>query len=250
MTTDAAIASISIDPRFCGPPASGNGGYVCGRVARFVEGPARVRLHVPPPLARPLSLHPSAQGLELRDGDTPVAIASPVTLDLEPPAVPDFERARSASRRFRGFERHAYPSCFVCGPARAQGDGLRIFTGALDASGVFAAPWIPDATLSLPDAGGAVAPEFLWSALDCPGGFAFVWPEGCAILLGELAARLIAPVTVGERCVLAAWEIEHAGRKHVTGSALYGEDGACRAVARGVWLEVPEPDAAPGGADG
>ena len=99
MTTDDAIASVSIDPRFCGPPASGNGGYVCGRTARFLEGPARVRLHVPPPLARPLSVHPAALGLELRDGDTRVASAVAAPLDLEPPPAPQFEDARAASRR-------------------------------------------------------------------------------------------------------------------------------------------------------
>src|SRR3982075_2267589 len=70
---------------------------------------------------------------------------------------------------------HLPPTCFVCGPARAQGDGLRIFAGPLvrqsrNASAVFAATWTPDPTLAAED--GFVAPEFLWSALDCPTGYA------------------------------------------------------------------------------
>ena len=45
---------VTIDPRFNGPPDSGHGGYVSGVVASFLEGPARVRLHRPPPLGRRL----------------------------------------------------------------------------------------------------------------------------------------------------------------------------------------------------
>ena len=31
--------SLVISSRFCGPPGSGNGGYVCGRVAAYLDGP-------------------------------------------------------------------------------------------------------------------------------------------------------------------------------------------------------------------
>ena len=31
-----------------------------------------------------------------------------------------------------GLHDHRYPTCFVCGPERAQGDGLRIFTGPVE----------------------------------------------------------------------------------------------------------------------
>ncbi len=49
-------ATLTIAKRFHGPPASGNGGYVCGRLARFIPGPAVVRLKAPPPLERPLTV--------------------------------------------------------------------------------------------------------------------------------------------------------------------------------------------------
>ena len=49
-------ASLSIPARFNGPPASGNGGYSCGVLAACVAGPARVRLHAPPPLDRARSM--------------------------------------------------------------------------------------------------------------------------------------------------------------------------------------------------
>ena len=42
--------SLIVERRFCGPLDSGNGGYVCGPIAGFVEGPAEVALRLPQPL--------------------------------------------------------------------------------------------------------------------------------------------------------------------------------------------------------
>ena len=42
--------SLTVARRFCGPPGSGNGGYVCGLIAGFLDGPAEVTLRLPPPL--------------------------------------------------------------------------------------------------------------------------------------------------------------------------------------------------------
>ena len=47
---------ITIPKRFCGPPTSGNGGYSCGRLAAFVQGPAEITLRAPPPLDTKLSI--------------------------------------------------------------------------------------------------------------------------------------------------------------------------------------------------
>ena len=38
---------VTIPARYNGPPDSGNGGYSCGVLAAFIDGPARVRLHSP-----------------------------------------------------------------------------------------------------------------------------------------------------------------------------------------------------------
>jgi hypothetical protein len=46
---------LRVDRRFCGPPNSGNGGYTCGLVANFIDGPAEVILRRPPPLNRQLN---------------------------------------------------------------------------------------------------------------------------------------------------------------------------------------------------
>jgi len=231
--------TVRIDERFCGPPDSGNGGYVCGCLAKHMsDTTTAVRLRVPPPLATALDVRDSEAGIALFDGDVIVAEARPAELPFEAPAPPSFEAAEAASRNFLGFTSHWFPNCFVCGPEREEGDGLRIFPGAIDDSGRVAGPWIPDASLA--DATGAIAPEFLWAALDCPGAFAFPMPSDKGVLLGELRVQLLGDVAVAERCVLVAWELDHQGRKHHTATALFGESGSCRGLGLGTWIELAQ----------
>ncbi|MEM9174292.1 MAG: hypothetical protein AAGC67_03595, partial [Myxococcota bacterium] len=69
------------------------------------------------------------------------------------------------------------------------------------------------------------------------GAFSFPQAEGLC-LLGEMAARVFSEVRIGERCIVTSWLISQKGRKNVTGTALYGPDGDCRAYARATWIEV------------
>ena len=135
----------------------------------------------------------------------------------------------------------------MCGPARAEGDGLRIFAGPLarqsaNAPVVLAATWTPDPTLAAED--GFVAPEFLWSALDCPTGYASSHDrenggfDRTPILLGRMSARIETRPRPGERCVITAWEAGRDGRKRVAEAAAYGESGTLLAVARATWIAV------------
>jgi hypothetical protein len=228
---------VAIDPRFNGPPDSGHGGYVSGVVASFLEGPARVRLHRPPPLGRPLTVRPSGGEVTLLDGDALVATGTPADVDLAVPGVVGFAEAEAASRGYPGFGEHLFTRCFACGPARAAGDGLRIFPGPVPGRRLVAAPWVPDASLT--DGGRAVRPEFLWAALDCPSGWAaIVEADGRPSVLGELTARLGDPVSPGERCVVIGWALGGEGRKRFAASAILGEDAAVRAVARSTWIAL------------
>jgi len=230
-----------IGQRFHGPPGSGNGGYSCGVLGKFFDGPAAVRLRIPPPLDAPMTVHATEDGVELFHADELVATGRPTTVDIEVPEPPDFAAAEIASKRYRGFESHFYPGCFVCGPEREHGDGLRIFAGPVDAGtgpeGMVAATWVPDDLLL--DSSGKVATEYLWAVLDCPGAYAFPEPETGAILLGELAVAISGSVSPGEKCVLIGWEISHEGRKHYTGTALFDASGSCLAVGYATWFEVP-----------
>lgn len=231
---------ITIDERFCGPPRSGNGGYVCGRVAAGLGDGAVVRLKAPPPIGRPLRLETIESGVRLVDGEAIVAEARRGELVLDVAPAPTLAQAEQASTRYLGFEEHNFPTCFVCGPARAPGDGLRIFPGSLEVEGPdrLAAVWTPDASLA--DATGRVRSEFVWAALDCPGAFTrYPLPEGVALVLGELAVEATRPPRAGEACILTAWSLGSEGRRRHAGTALFDRDGRLLAKGRAVWVEVP-----------
>jgi hypothetical protein len=236
------VTPLIIERRYCGPTGSGNGGYVCGRIAALAPGGVTVRLLRPVPLDTPLTVIRQDDRLELFDGDTPVAQARPGEIGaLDPPAAPDRTAASEAARHYAGFApHHPAPECFVCGPRRPQRDGLGIFPGAVGPESVVAAPWTPDASLDGGD--GKVAPEFLWAALDCPG-FHAVAPDVRPMLLGELTAAITRRVAIGEPCVVVGWRIGSEGRKHHAGTALFGADGALCGRARAIWIE-PRPSAA------
>jgi hypothetical protein len=243
------MSSIVIDKRYCGPPNSGNGGYVCGRLAQQIPGGAEVTLRAPPPLNKPLDVFATDDGSwELRDGATLVAIGRPASVEFARLEQASFDEACGAELRtpVKPHE-HLLPTCFVCGPARTKGDGLRIFAGPLgrqsrDGSAVLAATWTPDPTLTADD--GFVAPEFLWSALDCPTGYASSYDpvsgsfDRTPILLGRMSARIETRPRPGERCVITAWATGRDGRKRVAEAAAYGEGGALLAVARATWIAV------------
>lgn len=228
-------APIVIEPRFRGPPESANGGYACGRIAVELGLPVAVRLLAPPPLATTLALREDGQRNRwlLLDGERPVAEARPAGVAIDVPAPPSHEAAVEAARRCPGLVHHPLPTCFVCGPQRAPGDGLRIFAGPVEGRPLVAAPWVPDDSLA--DGRGRVRPEFVWAALDCPGFFAA--PLGGSLaLLGELAARIEGPVLPGERCVVIGWPVASEGRKHRTGTAVFAADGRLVARAEATWV--------------
>ena len=229
-------SSIVIDQRFHGPPGSGNGGYTCGVLASFVNEPAQVTLQRPPPLDRSLSVVRRGRRAELFDGNQLVADAERTDLeplDLErPPSLAEAERAAAA---YAGFRSHAFPTCFVCGPEREEGDGLRIFAGPVEErTRLVAAPWTPAANLGGPD--GRVRREFVWAALDCPGAFAVGYPDRGETLLGRLAARLESLPRVEERCVVVGWPLGEDGRKLYAATALFRETGDVLAWAKATWI--------------
>lgn len=232
---------IIVDRRFHGPPDSGNGGYVAGLLAGALGGaPCRVMLKLPPPLERPLRIAFDGAGASLFCDDALVAIATTQDVRLDVPPAPSLDAARTAERHYAGFCGHIYPGCFVCGPERAAGDGLRIFAGPLDDDPArVATVWEPDESLSDDDGQGAalVASPFIWAALDCPGYFAVEKAAGRA-LLGTLEAALVRPVPVGAPLIVTGWPIATEGRKHRVGTALHDADGGLLACAIGTWISL------------
>jgi hypothetical protein len=225
--------TITIPRRFNGPPESANGGYACGLIARLLGGEAEVTLRRPPPLDTPLAVARADGRVEVRDADVLVAEAARVSIEVDVPEPVSLEDAEAARKRYPGFRRHAYSTCFVCGPDRA--DGLGIFAGPVAGRELVAAPWVP------PDAGDvAVADEVVWAALDCPSGWAVDEFSREGVLLGRLGARVLAPVAAGEPHVVVGWPAGAEGRKRFAGSAVFTADGRVCAYARSTWL-VPRP---------
>jgi hypothetical protein len=241
---------LTIEPRFNGPPASGNGGYTCGLLARFLAAPvAEVTLRLPPPLGRELSVRRGEDGaVALRDGDAVVAEARPTELAAEAPPAVAWDDAADAEQGspFLREETHPFPSCFVCGPTRREGDGLRIFSGPTAARDVFAATWTPAPQLAGED--GTLPSELIWAALDCPTSVPVSnqpGPDFRPIVLARLATRALAPVRAGEPHTIVSWPIELDGRKRHAGAALHDAGGQLLAVARALWIELKPQSANP-----
>jgi hypothetical protein len=215
---------VIIPPRYNGPPGSANGGYACGLVSEALGGGFEVMLRRPPPVGVDLDLI----GHELRLGDEVIAEARRLTAPmLDAPEPVSAEDAREASKHYPGFEHHAYPTCFVCGPDRD--DGLGIFPGKVagrEGEGIVASPWTAQ----------EVRPEIVWAALDCPSGWAVDDFGRAGVLLGRMGAALRAMPESGHEAVVIGWPIGEDGRKRYAGSALFDDAGGLLAAARSTWI--------------
>lgn len=222
------MTTLTIAARFNGPPDSANGGYTCGVIAALVGDEAVVTLRNPPPLERAMDVRPAEGGVQIYDGATLIADATSSGGDVTAsPYVPFADAEKAATP---GSD-HPFPTCFVCGPARTPGDGLRLFVGPIPGTSLVAGPWVPGADLA---EDGLVRAEFVWAALDCPGGWV---GDGDVRVLGRMDARVYSRPRAGERCVVSARQAgQRTERKWHAESALYGEDGSLYAAARSTWI--------------
>jgi hypothetical protein len=231
---------LLVDERYCGPPGAANGGYLAGLLARELRGAVEVRLRAPAPLGKLLELRARPEGLALLDGETELATAAPTTLSLEVPEPPSFADACRVAGSCRALRTHPFPRCFVCGPERREGDGLGIFPGPLAGGESVAAPFVPSTDLA--DRSGAVRPELVWAALDCPSAFPLLEDESARrlepMVLGRLAAELRAPLRAGRNHVVLAWPIGLEGRRGLAGCAIFDEQHRCVALARATWVSL------------
>jgi len=217
-----------IEGRYNGPPASGNGGWTAGLVAALIDGPAEVTLRTPPPLATPLSVRNINNTIEVYEADgTVVATAIPADVVREQIDPVTFTEAQAISTSYPGFASHPFPTCFVCGPDREPGDGLRLFTGRL-ATGDTATPWIVP-----PD----VSATMVWASLDCPGGWS-VGIEARPYVLGRIATHIETVPAAGSQCVVMSRLLRSEGRKALVASALHNADGTVLAWSRATWIAV------------
>ncbi len=238
------IASMVVPSQFNGPPGSGNGGYVCGKLAGILSEPdtgvwTEVSLRAAVPLEKELRVEVEGDRADLVDGENIVASAKTVSLDLNIPSLPTDQEISDASQRYRWREDHPIPECFVCGPLRTKEDGLRIFAGPLRERDqiMVATPWRPHPNFA--DDDGMVPPEIIWAALDCPGAYAIDELETTSLkLLGRLTARTMKPIRAGTNCAVLGWYISSDGRKHEAGTAVFDEDGELAGAGKATWIEL------------
>jgi hypothetical protein len=126
---------------------------------------------------------------------------------------------------YPGFVSHPFPTCFVCGPLRQHGDGLRLFPGRI-MDGLTATPWRVPADVSA---------RMVWASLDCPGGWS-VGIESRPYVLGRITARVNRTPPPGADCVVVGRLLDTEGRKAHVATTLFGPDASVLAVARATWV--------------
>jgi hypothetical protein len=239
------VAKIVIPQQFCGPPNSGNGGYVCGVIAREIEGAATSVLRARVPLDVSLDLRREDGVMQLTDGEgAMVGTATPGDRALlpVPPEAPSMKAARAAGERYLGLDERIHPTCFTCGPERGEGDGLRVFPGQIEGApeGHVACVWTPH--MDFADPKGLVPVEVIWAALDCPGFFAWVGKAGRhGALLGTMTGEVIRRPKAACPYIVMGWPLERQGRKETAGVALFAMNGELLARAHQVWIMSAPP---------
>ena len=228
--------SLTVPRRFNGPPRSGNGGWVAGALAARLPGQAlgqavTVTLRQPPPLEVPLPLTATAAGALLSHDGRPVAEAVYAETAPEPVAPVTVAQAVASEAAYPGHRDHPFAGCFVCGPARRPGDGLRIFAGpvpAADGEDVrVAATWTPyESNVAI-----------TWAALDCPGGWASDL-LGRPSVLGRVTTEVRSLPRTSERYVVVGEQRRVDGRKTFTAATLYGPRDEVVATSEHVWIAI------------
>ena len=236
------MSEVVVARQFCGPPNSGNGGYVSGLLAQSIPGAATAVLRAIIPLDTTLDLTGDAAAATLSGEGAALigeAKASAGETLPTPPATPTFEQAEAAGKRYFAFSRRFHPICFTCGPERAEGDGARVFVGPIEGApaGHVAGIWSAAPGFCGPD--GLARPEIVWAALDCPGSIAWVELKGSGGgLLGTMTAEILRRPAQDEPVIITAWPIEQDGRKQFAGVAMFSQDGELMARAHQVWISM------------
>lgn len=235
---------VTIPAQFNGPQHSGNGGYVAGLIAQELEaaGPVTSTLRIPPPLDSPLSWehdnqHAAPEVRLLTAGGAVVGSATTGAFAREVQPCPTPEEAAAGLAHYPGFAHHPFDHCFTCGTARADGDGLRLFTGPVDTSNttLTAAPWTPHEAFAVQ--GGAIGTPVTWAALDCPGGWAADFSKN-TMVLGRMTAEIMRHPQADEPCIAVGHLDTTEGRKFLTDTALYTEGGELLGRSEQTWILV------------
>lgn len=243
-----AVETIVIADRFRGPPQSGNGGYVAGVAAALLDSreAAEVTLRSPIPLDVSLSVKrpDTSDDLHTRiwQGETLIAEVQTATLELAVPVPPDWQAVRDAAPTSPSYQKRInpilpdgtgfHPICFCCGVDHPE--GLNVCAAPVLGGEQVAAIW--NGKSEWADSDGNIPDEFVWTALDCPGQFAFMAGGIVTGLLGRITGKLYHKVSAGEEYLVTGWRIAVEGKKHFAGTAIFDRDNRLLGAAKSVWI--------------
>lgn len=241
--------AVSIDSVYNGPVNCGNGGYISGLLASYIEGDTEVRINATFPVETPLQVEDHDDGIGVYLDGKLLGSARPIKLELSIPPPVDLATAQAAGQHFNFIHSSDPKGCYVCSPTRSEENGLRVFCGAINPmdcgnadaleQNIVAALWRPNERLG--NDGGKVDNIYVWSALDCPSAYAIkaAEPEAGLQLLGTCSGSIKTPLNTGEDYILTSWKVEpNKGRKRIMGVALHSKDGELMACARQIWIDV------------
>ncbi len=239
------MQEVVVEDRFRGPPQSGNGGYVGGLFSRSVDSSGRgnveVTLRSPIPLDKSMQVNRFEDGTAtINDGETLIAQVKPVDWEMEVPAPPTWDDVKAVANKSLAFDsnindllpgrRGFHPICFCCGIEHDT--GLQVCVA--QTGDQVAAIW--QTKESWGDDNGLIPLEFLWTAMDCPGQFAYMEKGIRTGMLGRITASISERPRAGETLLVTAWTILVEGKKHFAGSAIFDEQGKLYAKAKTVWI--------------
>jgi len=239
--------NITIAHRFRGPPASGNGGYVAGRTAQLLavnDKAVEVTLRAPIPLDQPMAVQVQESGTAatIWQGETLIVEAKVSELEMPVPAPPSWTETRAAVAQSASLlpNFHSglpggtgfHPICFCCGADHDS--GLNVYAAPVLGGEQVAAVWQSESQWAAAD--GYLPDEYLWTALDCPGQFAFLAGGVTTGLLGRITAQVHHRAKAGDEYLVTGWRIAQEGKKHFAGTAIHDSEGRLIAEAKAVWI--------------
>jgi hypothetical protein len=236
--------TITIDPRFVGPPNMTQGGYISGVLAEHLDSETvEVTMRSPTPMGKPLTLDTSSPDrVLLYDGERLLDEARPGELQLEIPKPISLEQARKAS--LRHVVEMPYPDCFGCGSGRSQDNGLHLRAGPVEGRELVAIDWVPRAAAVGAEIGAPVPRPIVWASMECPIARAMELgemkkPEEL-IVLGRMVTRVRELPKVGNTCFFMGWPMGRDGRKIHLGGTLHRGDGEVLVETRLTFVTLKE----------
>ena len=240
---DKGRSTITIDPRFEGPPGITLGGYISGLMAEPLDcDTVQVTMHKPTPMGKPLVLDTTeVDRVVLYEGETMLNEACPSTLELAAPVTIGFDEAARASRRNTV---NPFPNCFGCGSGRSEADGLHLRSGPVDGKDVVAIDWTPPGAVVGGNEGDELSVRMALTAMECPIAKAMeiggLLARNELIVLGRITTKLIRAPRVGEPCFFLGWPIDRVRRRIELAGMLNDRSGSPLIMARLTFVVLRE----------